>query len=77
MLIKDKIINVMVDVDKEECDTFDCYWPWASEDSFMPKRGGSKNWICSTRHKDKCPTKPTVAIVGFVIEPKKNTVKIR
>lgn len=66
MKIRDKQIKKMVDVSREECPTFECYWPRPDPGVFTQGQGyrqrasGSAGWLCGRREISGCPRPPKV-----------------
>ena len=58
MIIRDDIINVNIEVKNKFCRSYNCYYPRASKESFMPTRNGSGDWICLGKANNSCPDKP-------------------
>jgi len=64
MKIKDKELNVLVDVCHKDCPKRECYWARPDPGVFVPGRGyktrgsaPSKEYICGTRAINGCPDK--------------------
>lgn len=64
MTITDEILNIQVEVKNKYCAQFDCYWPRASKESFIPKRSKSSKWGCKGVFENNCPKSPTIQKIG-------------
>ena len=67
MKVKDKTLNVPVDVCRKECLTFKCYWARPNPGIFNKGQGyrsygdkRDKEYLCGNREISGCPTKPEV-----------------